>query len=84
MHLSPRHGFFRNREAEQAIRKELKLLLVLDNPFIIKLLCCKWVGQISNKESNYTETLAALAALAAISVDVSPGLSHRLSKLESI
>lgn len=30
------HGFFRNRAAEQAIRKELKLLLVLDNPFIIK------------------------------------------------
>eukprot|EP00913_Durusdinium_trenchii_P002671 g2472.t1 len=30
------HGFFRNRAAEKAIRKELKLLLVLDNPFIIK------------------------------------------------
>ncbi|CAJ1344263.1 unnamed protein product [Effrenium voratum] len=30
------HGFFRNRAAERLIRKELKLLLVLDNPFIIK------------------------------------------------
>ena len=38
---SPRHGFFRNRAAEQEIRKELKLLLVLDNPFIIKLLRSK-------------------------------------------
>ena len=35
---SLRHGFFRNRAAEKAIRKELKLLLVLDNPFIIKRL----------------------------------------------
>ena len=32
-----RHGAFRNRAAEKEIRKELKLLLVLDNPFIIKL-----------------------------------------------
>jgi len=30
------HGAFRNRAAEKEIRKELKLLLVLDNPFIIK------------------------------------------------
>ncbi|CAE7793251.1 CPK6 [Symbiodinium sp. CCMP2592] len=29
-------GFFRNRAAEKEIRKELKLLLILDNPFIIK------------------------------------------------
>ena len=36
----PRQGFFRNRAAEKEIRKELKLLLILDNPFIIKHAGC--------------------------------------------
>ena len=38
----PRHGFFRNRAAEQEIKNELKLLLILDNPFIIKSFGWGW------------------------------------------
>lgn len=41
-----RHGAFRNRAAEKEIRKELKLLLVLDNPFIIK---SPWLQVKTNK-----------------------------------